>query len=166
MERAPVADRLAWSLAVDGTEQPLLPGGDWGEIVRLAVSSEWGTVTANRVGTGEKLNLRFNVEYGFLEHWASDDGPVCGARFPNRRPATDERVELPGCGCGVPLEVPDGFVLRKADAVRLLLQFLSSGQLPSELVEPPRDFVQPVLPGMEPYVLPQSVLNTVSWQQL
>jgi hypothetical protein len=154
------------TVTVGEAEQPPPPSGDWSEVVRSAASGEWGTVTANRVGTGEKLNLRFSEEFGFLEHWASDDGPVSGARFPNRRPVAHKPVELPCCGCGIPLEVPDEYILPKADAVRLFIQFLGSGVLPGELVEPPQVAIQPVLPGMEEFVVPQAVLNVVNWQLL
>jgi hypothetical protein len=165
-EAVAVADRLGWTLTVGDADKPLRPDGAWGEAVRLAAAGEWGTVTAQRAGSAERLTLRFNEAFGCLEHWASEGGPVSGARFPNRGPVSEARVELPCCGCGIPLEVADEYGLRKADAVGLFLQFLDSGVLPRELAEPSQGSVQLLLPGLEEHVVPPAVLNVVSWEPL
>jgi hypothetical protein len=95
---------------VGNTERGLPPEGEWGEVVRSAVACVWGTITARRIAATERLTLQFNEEFGFLEHWASDDGPVSLACFPNRAFVTDARVEL-RCCCGIPIEVRDRYVL-------------------------------------------------------
>jgi hypothetical protein len=161
-----MADRLAWIITIGETEQPLPPNDRRAEIVRSAVARERGSITANRAGSAEKLTLRFNKAFGLLEHWASDDGPVCAARFPNRATVTEAPVELPCCNCGIALEVPQKYVLAKTDAVRLFLQFLDSGVLPAELAEHTRATVQLLLPGLEEFVVPQAVLNAVTWEPL
>jgi hypothetical protein len=160
------ATRLVWTLAIGKADQPSPSNGDWTQVVRSAATAEWGTITARRGDSNARLSLRFNRDCGVLEHSASDDGPVSGARFPNRRPIADEEVELPCCGCEIPLNVPDGFVLRKADAVRLFLQYLHSGELPRNVTEPQPSLHQPLLPGMEAFIVPDAVLNAVDWELL
>lgn len=161
-----MVETAKWTIAT-GEGDPLAYAGDaLLAAVRQAASTDWGTLTARRIDAAERLILRFDDKFGFLEYWASDDGPVSGARFVNRSPVAEQVVELPCCGCGIPLAVPDGHVLGKPDAVRLLLQFLAAGDLPLELADPPREFVQRVLPGMEGLLVPVAVLNAVSWEPL
>lgn len=157
-------DRSLWTITVGDAEQRLPPEGEWGEVIRSIVAREWGSITARKSTSSERLVLRFNREFGLLERWVSDDGPVSSAWFPNRNLLTEARLELPCCCCGIPLEVPNRYVLRKEDAVRLFLQFLGTGVLPGELVEPPQASVQLVLPGMEEFIVPTAVLNVVNWE--
>lgn len=96
-----------WIIKVGNTEQSPPPDGVWDELVRAVVADEWGLITAERVGSTEKLMLRFHGEFGFLEYWGSDDGPVSGARFPNRSLVTDVAVEFPCNSCGISLERPE-----------------------------------------------------------
>ena len=156
-------DVSLWTLMTDTCERSLLPA-ECAHAIRLAAAAEWGYITLQRE-TAEKVVLRFDAAFGFSEHWASDDGAVSGARLPNRRPVTEFPLNLQYYGCGISLEVPDGYVLHKIDAVQLLLQFVVNGLLPSELAEP-RGADQPVLPGMEKFVVPKVVFNAVQWEPL
>jgi hypothetical protein len=153
-------------LAIGDAEQATPPGGDWTAVVQSAAAGDWHTLTARRTDSSEHLVLRFDHEFAMLEHWLSEDGPARGARFLHRQAAADRAVELPCCGCGIPLAVPDGFAIPKGDAVRLFLQFIDSGQLPLELAEPQNAPKQPTLFGMEDMVVPAAVRNAVTWESL
>ena len=156
--------RPTWTLAVDETEQAASPDGGWTDFVRFATAGDWGVVTARRADSNARLSLRFNRVYGLLEYRASDDGPVWVAQFSNRHPITEQDVELPCCGCGIPLVVRGGCVLRKVNAVRLFLQYLDGGALPTTLEEPPQALPQLILPGTEAFLVPAAVFNAVDWQ--
>jgi hypothetical protein len=154
---------ITWSLWIGGDELPAPPDEGWEEAVRSVARAEWGVLVAEQDGTGEKLYLPFDGDFASLDHWASEDGPVLGAVLPNRPALTDEAVELPCCGCGIPSEVPGRRVLHKADAVRLFLRYLPDGELPGELPDPPGAIRQPALPGLEEFFVPPVVLNAVAW---
>src|SRR5262249_5602188 len=160
------AGHLAWILEIGETRQPVPADGDLTETVRFAADADWGSMTVHRADSDDWLLLGFNRDYGYLQYWPSENGLVSGACFPNRRPVAEEVVELPCRGCEIPMVVPDRFVLRKADAVRLFLQYVRNGELPRTLLEPGSVWKQPLLPGLEEFIVPTETLNAVEWHLL